>query len=211
MKEMDVSLQSVSNSDAALSALRSQPVQLVWCGYPLPHLLLRHFLQLIRNPVCESRHCGIIVLSIPELLSGATRFVGEGANAVIPRWAPASALTDAARRLLEAPRRYLPRQGTLIRLYSSGGVSIPVNAVANISASGLLLESEERPPLGSECVAEISYSDLPDCLSLPSRVVRHTRAGREHHSGFALQFAAPPPELDRHLATIAPGLTAVHS
>lgn len=205
MRELDVSMQSVTDSEAALTTLRSQPIQLVWCGYPLPHLLLRHFLQLVRSPVCESRRCGIIVLSIPELLSGATRFVGEGANAVIPRWAPVSNLTDAAKRLLETPQRYHPRPGTLVSLHSSGGDPIPVNAVANISASGLLLESEARPPLGSECVAEITYSDLPDRLSLPARVVRHTRPGREHHSGFALQFAAPPPELDRHLAILASG------
>lgn len=205
MSELDVSVQSVFNSDAALSTLRSQPIRLVWCGYPLPHLLLRHFLQLVRNPVCESRRCGVIVLSIPELLSGATRFVGEGANAVVPRWAPVSTLAEAARRLLATPPRYGPRHGTLVRLYSSGGDPIPVSGVANISASGLLLESEERPALGSECVAEISYSDLPDCLSLPSRVVRHTRPGREHHSGFALQFASPPPDLDRHLAAVTSG------
>jgi PilZ domain len=205
MRDLNVSIQTALNSDVALSTLRSRSIRLVWCGYPLPHLLLRHFLQLVRNPVCESRRCGIIVVSIPELLSGATRFVGEGANAVVPRWAPVSALADAAQRLLKAPPRYPARHGTLVRVYSSTGDPIPVAAVANISASGLLLESDERPPLGSECVAEVSYTDLPDCLSLPSRVVRHTRPGRERHSGFALQFAAPPPELGHHLAAVISG------
>jgi len=190
-----LSMLSVDDGESALTILSAEDVRTVWCNYPLPRLLLRHFLSRVRSPACKGRFCGIVVLSIPELLSGANRFLGEGANIVLPRWAPTAALTHAARKLLEIAPRYRLAETATVRVEDPEGRLLPVDGVANISSSGMLLLSAERPILGAECVAELSAPELASPIRLRSRVIRHAQPAREGHQGFAVQFTPPPTDL----------------
>ncbi|NOZ95535.1 MAG: hypothetical protein GXP47_12490 [Acidobacteria bacterium] len=184
-------LVTADNATLALKDLCLHEHSLVVCNYPLPHLLLRHFLQRLRHATCASRHCSMVVLAIPELLSGASRFVGHGANAVLPRWVPQTQLEEALRRLLDVPERCPPSSGLEVRVRNPDGSLIPAEGVVNISASGLLLRSPVRPMLGATVKTVISHPDLEEPLNLPARVVRHTRPGREEMAGFAVTFSGP--------------------
>ncbi len=182
---------TADNATLALKDLCLHEYSLVVCNYPLPHLLLRHFLQRVRHATCASRHCSMVVLAIPELLSGASRFIGHGANAVLPRWVPQTALEEALGKLLEVPERALPSPELEVRVQNPDGSLIPAEGVVNISASGLLLRSPVRPMLGATVRTVISHPGLREPLALPARVVRYTRPGREEVDGFAVTFSGP--------------------
>jgi len=191
---MGCSFSSAHDSTRALQELCTQEFALVIASYPLPHLLLRHFLQRLRHPTCASRHAPLLILAIPELLSGASRFVGHGANAVLPRWVARTQLASDVKKLLEAPRRYSPSAELEVRLQNPDGSPIPAEGIVNISDNGLLLQSPFRPMLGATVRAVLSHPQLAEPLELPARVVRHTQPGREAVEGFAVTFAGHPLE-----------------
>ena len=199
---LGLSLLAVDDAESALTILEAEDVRMVWCNYPLPRLLLRHFLSRLRSPACKGRFCGVVVLSIPELLSGANRFLSNGANAVLPKWAPTAALTHTARKLLEIAPRYRLAETATIRVESPDGLDVPVEGVANISTTGMLLLSPERPSLGTECVAELASPELSSPIRLRLRVVRHAQLAREGLKGFAVQFSPPVADVPMPLPSL---------
>jgi len=191
------------DGEGALSLLKKEPWNLVICNYPLPHLLLRNFLRELRSRTSASRACGVIVLSITELLSGAQRFVGQGANAVLTRWAPITQLHATFLRLLSVAPRFTPPPSTRVHLMTREGKKISVTSVANLSVTGALLESTQRPGIGASCVAEISLPGAERPIRVPSRVVRYTDHAREFSSGFALHFLDLDPEEAQKIARLS--------
>ena len=176
------------SGEEALKSLQAEHYDLVVCNYPLPRLLLRHFLRELRSVTFASRDCGVIVLSIAELLSGAQRFLGQGANVVLTRWSPMSELHDAAHRLLSVAPRFVPPPTAKISLTTVEGRRISATGIANLSVSGALVKSTHRPPIGAACAVDLAWPEVEKPIHATSRVVRHTTAGREHLVGFALQF-----------------------
>ncbi len=194
LAKLECTFSSAGDATRALQELCTQDHALVIASYPLPHLLLRHFLQQLRHPTCASRQTPLLVLAIPELLSGASRFIGYGANAVLPRWVARTKLASTVERLLESPRRYTPSPDLEVRLQNPDGSPIPAAGVVNISGNGLLLQSPVRPMLGATVRAVLIHPQLAQPLELPARVVRYTLPGREQFEGFAVTFAGQPLE-----------------
>jgi len=191
---MGCSFYSAHDSTRALQELCTQEFSLVIACYPLPHLLLRHFLQQLRHPTCASRHSPLLVLAIPELLSGASRFIGYGANKVLPRWVSRDQLRSMVQQLLKVPLRYVPSPELEVKIHSPDGSPIPVTRVVNVSENGLLLQSPVTPMLGSTVLTILTHPRLAHSLELPARVVRHAKPGREHVKGFAVTFSPPSTE-----------------
>ncbi len=179
----------------ALELLTRRHWDLVVCNYPLPHLILRTFIRELRSRTSASRSCGLVVLSIAELLSGAKRFVGAGVNAVLTRWTSIPALHATFERLLSVAPRFTPPPSTRVHLTTREGKRISVHAVANLSVTGALLESTQRPGIGIGCIAEIMLPGSDRPIRVPSRVVRYADQDREFTAGFALHFLEPAPEL----------------
>ena len=182
---------TADDATSAIQVLCARRHSLIVMGYPLPHLLLRHFLQRLRHPVCASRRCSLLILAIPELMTGAMRFVNYGANTVLPRWAPRAQLDLAILKLLEVSSRFLPSPELEVLIEDAEGDPLPAPEVVNISVSGLLVRSSAQPVLGSTVRAVLRHPKLPRPLELPARVVRFTRPSRENLDGFALNFDGP--------------------
>jgi len=191
LADLRCTISPADNAAQALQALCAKKHDLIVMAYPLPHLLLRHFLQRLRHPVCASRRCSLVVLAIPELLTGALRFVGFGVNAVLPRWVPRAQLDLNILKLLEVPQRYPPDAELAVQIQTADGTPIPASEIVNISVSGLLVRSAVQPVLGSTLCAVLSHPRLPHPLELPARVVRFTKPARERLGGFALNFDGP--------------------
>ncbi len=185
---LEVEVFHTPDAQSALEHLSATPHRLVLCHFPLPHLLLRHFIDELRRPGFPSRHCGLIVLSIPELLSGARRFVGQGANVVLPRWIQVKELAHSIQTLLAAPSRHRPHPATTLRVTAPDGSPLPAGEIVNISATGLLVASPARPPIGERVTARLGHPAMDRPLEIPARVVRHTFPGREEVHGFALAY-----------------------
>ena len=186
----------------ALDLLKAQRWDLVVCNYPLPHLVLRSFVRELRSRTSASRSCGLIVLSITELLSGARRFVGAGVNAALARWASIPTLHATIERLLSVAPRFTPPPSTRVQIVTREGRKIAVNGVANLSITGALVESTQRPGVGASCIAEIQLPGSDRPIRVPSRVVRHTDHAREFKSGFALHFLELSPEEAQRIAQL---------
>lgn len=181
----------ISTADDAASALEilcARQYSLVVMGYPLPHLLLRHLVQRLRHPVCASHRCSLLILSIPELMTGALRFVNHGANSVLPRWASRAQLDLAILKLLDVAERYPPSPELAVQIEDPSGAPVPASGVVNISVSGLLVRSSVQPVLGSTVRTILRHPSLPHPLELPARVVRFAKPSRENLGGFAVNF-----------------------
>ncbi|GEM_PF-6538894 len=198
---LDVAVSHTADAQSALEILASTPHRLVLCHFPLPHLLLRHFLNELRRPGFPSRNCGLIILSIPELLSGARRFIGQGANVVLPRWIQVKELSHSIQQLLSAPARFLPHPATTIRVTAPDGSPLPAERIVNISATGLLVASPVRPSIGERVTALLENPTMDRPLEIPARVVRHTFPGREEVSGFAITYQNG--RMDEEIAVLA--------
>jgi len=204
LADPDAQIRLSPTGDHALRLLVEEHFDLVVCNYPLPHLLLRHFLRELRSAGSASRDAGVMVLSIAELASGARRFIGRGANTVLTRWAPLSEIHQAARRLLGIARRYPAPPATRVAVTTPNGHRIAVTEVANISTSGMLVRSTQRPGIGAECVTEILFPGADDPIRVPARVVRYADPAREQAHGFALQFLEIDETAAERIARLAP-------
>ncbi|MEM6796659.1 MAG: PilZ domain-containing protein [Acidobacteriota bacterium] len=171
----------------ALDLLRPCSIDLVVLSHPLPDLALADFLLALREPRTASRHCGLVAVSERKNAAEALRFVGRGINRVISKKKAPRLLAPTVKALLRvAPRRpsTVPTRLELPHLGSFEAVA------RNTSATGLLVETGQRPPKGTELGFELELPSERAPVFGRARVVRHTVPERERVSGLGMRIVA---------------------
>lgn len=139
-------------AQGAMELVARLPVEVLLISYPLPDMVLPPFLQAVRKGPC--RHSPLVLLAGGDSLNEAHRYIGRGANRVISLDSPKRELPATVSRLLNvAPRKTL-RAFAQLRFKFDDTNWIPCRP-ENLSAPGLLLETDQRPPRGTQVDFEL--------------------------------------------------------
>ena len=160
----------------------------VVAAFPMPDSTLPVLLDAVRRPSSPSRSCALVLVTPGVTMGEAERFLGRGANRVVPLEEIEPRLGEALDRLSRvAPRARVVVPSRLeVRI---GGVAKRLFAqTVNLSASGVLLRVPHRLSFGDSLAFELFLAGLARPLCGRARVVRQTLEGREKFPGVALAF-----------------------
>ncbi len=171
---------------AALESTRWFPFSFVLTTVP-PYAPIT-FLESVRAPASLCRGTRLVMLARAEQERDAQNFIGRGANRVVALGEIAEklpAVVAELRRVSERHRVCLTVEADLVEGWRSASWK-----TENISASGMLLRTDEPVPVGGEVdlVFTVPGDDLP--IHARARVVRSTTFGRESFAGVGVTFSS---------------------
>jgi CheY-like chemotaxis protein len=166
----------------------AQRFDLVACAYPLPDMVLRDFVAAVRHRDSASRDAAVLVLTLPEMRSEASRVLTGGRSLALSRRDPPALLSRTVRHLLGVePRRSIDAPVRLL-VDSGGGTSEVEAELVNLSRTGMLVRHRRRLGIGTRCEFELRLRGLDSPITGNSEVARHSLPARERVHGFALRF-----------------------
>ena len=193
----------ISSGSHAAELLELLPYEGIVVAHPLPDIGTAAFLESIRRPGSGCRTAAVILLATGDGWEDARNLVGAGANQVLTGQEPAAALAEVLDRLFQVAPRIRAR--VISRLVVPGplGQRRLLCQTVNLSASGMLIQTNQSCEPGTELEFELSLPGEQGAVRGRARVIRQTRARRERTTGLGLQFSHLSQEsrqrLDAHL------------
>jgi uncharacterized protein (TIGR02266 family) len=204
LEKHSVDIHRKQAGEAALNAIQNlSVVDLVFVSYPLPDMEFGDFVMSVTGIVSPRRPPQIVVLVTKADVAGVAGHVGHGVQ-VLPADLPDNVLERATAKFL----RKAPRPATRIMVkmvVKLGGVGkvLRMAQSVDISASGMLIRTNEHYPLGSEVALEFALPGAREPVHAEAQVVRHAIPDREGVTGMGLKFTGLAPEhktrLERYL------------
>ena len=156
-------------------------------GHPLADLVIRNFLRGLRDKSSASRDAKVMILA-EDTGDHELRGLRETALEIVPR--SDALLGDLTSKALGgAPRTQL---AMMVRLEVEFpyGTSIRICQSENLSATGMLVRSEDSAPVGTPVAANFTVPGSAEPIEATGRVVRETMPGEipgiaVHFEGFA--------------------------
>ncbi len=168
----------------AASVLAQRRFDLVVCRYPLPDMLLREFVDVVRRPNGSKRDTALMVVTVPEMESEAALALRGLPARVTSSQAPMGRVREVVHHLLRlAPRRMPSEQVPAI--LDVCGRSLEYTVV-NVSRTGMLLAGTTEVPLGSSCAFAVGTGESR--VEGTAEIVRRTRRRTEWVEGVAVRF-----------------------
>jgi DNA-binding NarL/FixJ family response regulator len=181
----------VAMATEAVQCARTTAYEIVVCAFPLPDMILGAFCRAIRGSGSQSRDAAMLVLTLPEMRTEASRGLPRGRALVCARRDPPPVLAECVRHLLQvAPRRQSRAEVELDLASQRGRLS---GRVVNISASGMLVDSPSSPALRADGRFRLRLGDGCEPLRGSGQVVRYSSPRHEGVNGFALRFSGFAP------------------
>lgn len=159
--------------------------------YPLPDMDVEDFLAEVRTPGALTRSTPLLLLTGDDLTEEARqRFVGKGANRVVPLSVDAEDLQDAVSGLLEVAPRVGARVMARLEVQLEEGKTLAMCQTENVSATGMLIRTYVGYPVGTKLTFELPLPTDPRPVKGEAEVVRHTLLDREQVSGVGVRFTS---------------------
>jgi len=194
LEKHSVDIHRKQAGEAALNAIQNlSVVDLVFVSYPLPDMKFGDFVISVTGIVSPSRPPQIVVLVSKADVAGVVDHVGHGVQ-VLPADLPGNVLERATAKFLrKAPR---PATRIMVKMVVKLGVGkvLRMAQSVNISASGMLIRTNEHYPLGSEVALEFALPGAREPVQAEAQVVRHAIPDREGVTGMGLKFTGLAPE-----------------
>ena len=173
------------------------------CDWPLEKVV-RSF----RDPASPSRGAAILVLAEPDQVDVARALRSRGVNRVMLVTDPPEIICDQMASLLEVAPRVQVRLATNVdAALGSTGRELFCQTV-NLSATGMLIRTQHRPPLGTPVVFKIGLSEEFGTLNGRGEIVRHATTGQGGIDGVAIRFVSFATDGAQRLQDYLEGMTA---
>ena len=172
----------------ALDLLSVLPYDAVIVRFPLVDVETRPFLSALRKAECPSRNVAVLLLAAPGHLEAAAELVGYGANQALPLTAPAAQIERAVAVLTGAAPRLALRAISRVKVDLSRGTKLVLCQTENISATGMLLRTDQEYPIGTEFSFELALPGIDKPIRGRAQVVRNTLQRRERVTGVGVRF-----------------------
>jgi len=176
-------VQVTSYEDAVMYA-RAARVELVVLGVEPTTMSLEDAIRTIRSESSASKKASLLILAEPGTEDLARGFIDHGVNRVMLTVDPPKFIALQVAELLEIPPRATLRLGTRMLVEVEDGFEMALGAVVNVSAAGLLLETEADLEPGQHVWSSRSKSiprwsqwrPRPRSCARPTRSARASRA-----------------------------------
>jgi CheY-like chemotaxis protein len=190
-----------SYEDAVMYAQTAQ-VELVIFAIEATTMSLEDAIRAIRSNRSASNKASLLVLAEPGTEDKVRELVGRGVNRVMLTVDPSKYIALQVAELLEIPPRATLRLSTRMLVEVEDGFEIALGAVVNVSATGLLLETDADLEPGQHVVISIDIDPQVEPVAAKAEVVRRANPEREGIEGFGARFLSFAGDSQQRLETI---------
>lgn len=155
------------------------------CDWPLEKVV-RSF----REASSPSRGAAILVLAEPDQVDVARALRSRGVNRVMLVTDPPEIICDQMANLLEVAPRVQVRLATNVEAALGNTGRELFCQTVNLSATGMLIRTQHRPPLGTPVVFKISLAEQFGTICGRGELVRHASTGQSGVDGVAIRFVS---------------------
>jgi hypothetical protein len=194
-------VQVMSAEDATMLA-HSDRFELVILGAEPPTISLEDAIRTIRADSSASRNASLLVLAEPGTEDGARGLIGHGVNRVMLTVDPPKFIALQVAELLEIPPRATLRLSTRMLVEVEDGFEMALGAVVNVSAAGLLLETDADLEPGQHVVISININPQAEPVAAKAEIVRKADPEREGIEGIGARFLSFAGDSQKRLETI---------
>jgi hypothetical protein len=192
----------VASAEDAVMYAHSNRVELVILGVEPTTMSLEDATLAIRSQSSASRKASLLVLAEPGTEDHARRLIGHGVNRVMLTVDPPKLVALQVADLLEIPPRTTLRLSTRMLVGVEDGFEEALGAVVNLSAGGLLLETDADLLPGQHVVISIDVGPEMEPVAAKAEVVRRANLEREGIDGIGARFLAFAGDSQKTLETI---------
>jgi len=194
-------VQAISAEDATMLA-HSDRFDLVILGTERTTMSLGNAIRTICSESSASRNASLLVLAEPGTEDGARQLIGHGVNRVMLTVDTPKFIALQVAELLEIPPRATLRLGTRMLVEVEDGFELALGAVVNVSAAGLLLETDADLEPGQHVVISIDIDPQVEPVAAKAEVVRKADPEREGIEGIGVRFLAFSGDSQKRLESI---------
>jgi CheY-like chemotaxis protein len=174
---------------SSLELLSAVSFDALLVGFPLPDMEVEEFLAEIRKQDSLTRRTPLLLLTNEEREEEARRrFIGKGANRVVPVSTSAELLQSAVSGLLEVAPRVGARVMASLEVQLEEGKTLAMCQTENISSTGMLIRTYVGYPIGTRLSFEFALPTDGRPVRGEAEVVRHTYVDRERVRGVGARF-----------------------
>lgn len=178
----------VTSAEDAMKYAYSDRVELIILGVAPEGMSLEDLVQTIRSDASASGHASLLVLAEPGSEDEARALIGRGVNRVMLTVDAPKLIALQVADLLDIPPRATLRLYTRMLVEVDDGFEEALGAVVNISAAGLLLDTDADLELGQHAVLSIDIDPDVEPLAAKAEIVRKADPEREGVTGFGIRF-----------------------
>jgi DNA-binding NarL/FixJ family response regulator len=178
----------VTSAEDAMKYAHSDRVDLIILGVGPDEMSLEEVVQIIRSDASASSKASILVLAKPGSEDEARQLIGQGVNRVMLTVDAPKLIALQVAELLEIPPRATLRLDTRMLVELDDGFEEELGAVVNVSAAGLLLETDADLEPGQHLVLSIDVGPEEEPVAAKAEVVRRSDPGREGIEGVGIRF-----------------------
>ncbi len=179
----------VATPENSIELARSEKVDLVILDGDPSTLSLEEVVRKIRSESSASSKSSLLVLATPEKADDARELLGRGVNRVMLVGDPPEIIGQRVADLLTIAPRATFRMPTRLLIEVADGSVEALGAVVNLSATGLLVETETDFEPGQHVIISINMEN-EEPLSAKAEVVRQAHVGRDGVEGIGARFLA---------------------
>ncbi|MEM8963044.1 MAG: PilZ domain-containing protein [Acidobacteriota bacterium] len=176
------------SAEGSLELISQVPFEALLVRYPPPDIRIDRFLGAVRGERSPCRTAPVVLLADERVQGDAERWIGHGANRVLSL----GGLENDIQRTLSTLLNVAPRKDArfIIRLEVRVGDShdMIMCQTENVSASGMLIRTDERYAKGTQIELEFTLPQDPRPVRVVAEVMRVTTIGREEVSGIGVRF-----------------------
>jgi len=194
-------VQVTSYEDAVMYANAAR-VELVILGIEPTTMSLEEVIRTIRSQSSASRMASLLVLAQPGNEDSARQLIGHGVNRVMLTVDPPKFIALQVAELLDIPPRATLRLSTRMLVEVEDGFAEALGAVVNISAAGLLLETNADLEPGQHVIISIDIGPQLEPVAAKAEIVRKADPEREGIEGIGAQFLSFAGDSQKQLEAI---------
>jgi DNA-binding NarL/FixJ family response regulator len=178
----------VTSADDAARFAHSDRVDLVILNAEPVEMSLDDVVRAIRSDSSSSRMASILVLAEPGSEDEVRRLIGYGVNKVMLSVDPPKFIALQVANLLGIPPRANLRLTTRLLVEVADGSEEALGAVVNMSAAGLLVETDANLEPGQHIILSIDIDPDEEPVSGKAEVVRRADPDRDGVEGIGVRF-----------------------
>ena len=178
----------VTSAEDAMKYAHSDRVELIILGVEPDEMGLEDLVQIIRSDTSASKGTSLLVLAEPGSEDAARQLIGRGVNRVMLTVDAPKLIALQVADLLEIPPRATLRLYTRMLAEVDDGFEEALGAVVNVSAAGMLLETDADLEPGQHVVLSIDIDPEVEPVAAKAEIVRKADPEREGIEGFGIRF-----------------------
>jgi hypothetical protein len=192
----------VSSYEDLVMYANAARVDLIILGPDLTGMSLNGVIHTIRSRSSASRNASLLVLAEPGSEDNVRQLIGHGVNRVMLTVDSPNHIGLQVADLLDIAPRATLRLSTRMLVEVEDGFEEALAAVVNISAKGLLLETDADLEPGQHVIISIDIGPQLEPVAAKAEIVRKANPEREGIEGIGAQFLAFAGDSQKQLETV---------